>query len=113
MPAHSLAEYQDFAASEEWHQRLLAMLETAGLWVRREEDSHKPSPVQFVYVSQVLKSAGQQPVGERHLCFTVHRFARKKEWKRCSRLTKPNWNPAHSDSESRYHSSIRAWPDSK
>jgi hypothetical protein len=71
MRAHRLAEYKDFAASKEWHQRLLTMLETAGLFVRQEGDAHEPSPVQFVYVSQMVTAAGQQPVGERRLYFTV------------------------------------------
>lgn len=71
MLADRLAEYQDFAASDTWHQRLLTMLDTAGLLVLGEEDAHKPSPVQFVYVAQMLTAAGQQPVGEHCLCFTI------------------------------------------
>jgi hypothetical protein len=71
MPADRLSEYKDFATSEAWHRRLLTMLETAGLLVVQEEDAHEPSPVQYVYLSQMLEAAGQQPVGERRLCFTV------------------------------------------
>jgi hypothetical protein len=71
MLADRMAEYQDFATSDAWHQRLLIMLQTVGLLVLGEEDAHKPSPVQFVYISQMLKAAGQQPVGEQCLCFTV------------------------------------------
>jgi hypothetical protein len=39
-----LAEYKDFGSSNDWHQRLLVILEGARLWVRREEEAHEPSP---------------------------------------------------------------------
>jgi hypothetical protein len=71
MPRDGLSEYKDFGSSNDWHQRLLVMLEGARLWVRREEEANEPSPVQFVYISKIVKAAGQQPGGEPRLCFTV------------------------------------------
>ena len=75
MPAGRLTEYKDFASSDDWTRRLLVILQGAGLWVRREEGAHEPSPVQFVYISKILKSADQQSAGEPLFASRLRRFA--------------------------------------